>query len=97
MGGDPALDGGRVPSRSFHHEADVVRDPAEGVVWGVTADPDDDYLVGLAGTLEGASYLVSVDRHLLDFPDGTIRGYQGAVLARILTPGQFLRELERAD
>jgi len=82
----------------LHHEAQVVRDPAESVVVGVVvdADPDDEYLVGLAGTLESASYLVSVDRHLLDLPDGIVKGYEGAVLARILTPGEFLRELKQA-
>lgn len=59
----------------LHHEAQVVRDPAESVVYRVVdTDPDDEYLVGLAGTLEGASYLVSVDRHLLDLPDGVVRG-----------------------
>ncbi|MBA4115431.1 MAG: hypothetical protein H0X71_03130 [Rubrobacter sp.] len=81
----------------LHHEAQVVRDPAEKVVYRIVeADPDDEYLVGLAAFLEGASYLVSVDRHLLDLPDGMVKGYEGAVLARILTPGQFLRELEQA-
>ncbi len=80
----------------LHHQAEVVRDPAEKVVYRVVdADPDDEYLVGLAGTLEGTSYLVSVDRHLLDLPDGVIKGYEGAVLAQILTPGNFLRVLER--
>lgn len=80
----------------LHHRAQVLRDPAEKVTVGVVdADPDDEYLVGLAGTIEGGSYLVSVDRHLLDLPDGVIRGYKGAVLARILTPGEFLRELKR--
>lgn len=80
----------------LHHWAQVAGDPAEGVVVGVVdADPDDEYLVGLAGTLEGASYLVSVDRHLLDLPGGVVRGYKGAVLASILTPGEFLRELEQ--
>lgn len=78
----------------LHHEAQVVRDPAESVVYRVVdADPDDEYLVGLAGTLEGASYLVSVDRHLLDLPDGVVKGDKDTVLARILTPGEFLREL----
>jgi predicted nucleic acid-binding protein len=45
----------------LHHEAEVVRDPAESVVRGaVEADPDDEYLVGLAGTLGGGdSYLLS--------------------------------------
>jgi predicted nucleic acid-binding protein len=33
----------------LHHGAEVVRDPAESVVRGaVEADPDDEYLVGLA-------------------------------------------------
>lgn len=81
----------------LHHEAQVARDPAEKVVYRIVeADPDDEYLVGLAAFLEGASYLVSVDRHLLDLPDGMVKGYEGAVLARILTPGQFLRQLEQA-
>ena len=71
-----------------------MRDPAERVVVGVVeADPDDEYLVGLAGTLGGASYLVSVDHHLLDLPDGAVKGHEGVILARILTPGDFLREL----
>lgn len=75
----------------LHHRAQVVRDPAEKVTVGVVdADPGDEYLVGLAGTLEGASCLVSVDRHLLELPDG-----EGRTLARILTPKEFLRELEQ--
>ena len=61
----------------LHYGAEVVRDPAEGVVRGaVGADPDDEYLVGLAGTLGGGdSYLLSVDRHLLDLPDQALRVY----------------------
>ena len=39
--------------------------PAES---GLTPDPDDDYLVGLARSAE-ADYLVSGDRHLLDLID----------------------------
>lgn len=79
----------------LHHEARVVRDRAGGEVVGATGDPDDDYLVGLAGFLAGESYLVSVDRHLLDLPDAAIRGGKGAVLARVLTPRRFLQELRR--
>jgi predicted nucleic acid-binding protein len=81
----------------LHHGAEVVRDPAESVVRGaVEADPDDDYLVGLARTLGGGdSYLLSVDRHLLDLPDRAVKDGEGRTMARILTPGEFLRELEQ--
>ena len=81
----------------LHHEAEVVSDPAEGVVRGaVEADPDDEYLVGLAGTLGGDdSYLLSVDPHLLDLPDQAVKDGEGRTLARILTPGEFLREIEQ--
>lgn len=75
----------------LHHEAEVVRDPPEKAVRGaVKADPDDEYLVGLAGALgRGDSYLVSVDRHLLDLPEGAVKDAEGRTLARILTPGSF--------
>jgi predicted nucleic acid-binding protein len=77
----------------LHHEAEVVRDPPEKLVRGaVKADPDDEYLVGLAGALgRGDSYLVSVDRHLLDLPERAVKDAEG----RILTPGEFLRQMER--
>jgi predicted nucleic acid-binding protein len=77
----------------LHHEAEAVRDPPEKLVRGaVKADPDDEYLVGLAGALgRGDSYLVSVDRHLLDLPEGAVKDAEG----RILTPGEFLRQMER--
>jgi predicted nucleic acid-binding protein len=66
----------------LHHEAEVVRDPAERVVVGaVDADPGDEYLVGLAGALEGTSYLVSVDHHLLDLPDRVVKDGDGHTLA----------------
>jgi predicted nucleic acid-binding protein len=40
----------------LHHEAEVVRDPAESVIRGaVEADPDDEYLVGLAGPWDAAT------------------------------------------
>ena len=80
----------------LHHEAEVMRDPAEKVVAGVVhADPDDEYLVGLAGALGGVAYLVSVDRHLLDLPDEAIKDGAGRTLARIVTPGALVRELDR--
>jgi len=80
----------------LHHGGEVVRDPAEDVVRGaVEADPDDEYLVGLAGTLGGDSYLLSVDRHLLDLPDRAVKDGEGRTLARILTPREFLREIEQ--
>jgi predicted nucleic acid-binding protein len=81
----------------LHHEAEVVRDLPENVVRSaVEVDPDDEYLVGLAGTLGGGdSYLVSVDRHLLDLPEGAMKDGEGRTLARILTPGEFLRQIEQ--
>jgi predicted nucleic acid-binding protein len=70
----------------LHHEAEVVRDPAESVVRGVVE----------ARTLGGGdSYLLSVDRHLLDLPDRAVKDGEGRNLARILTPGEFLREIEQ--
>lgn len=77
----------------LHHEADVLEESAEGVVLGVVEDPDDAYLVGLSAR-RGISYLVSVDRHLLDIPDRAVKDGEGRTLARVLPPGEFLRELE---
>ncbi len=53
---------------------------------GVTADPDDDYLVALARSA-GADCLVSGDPHLKDavLPD-----------VEVLTPGEFLARLSRS-
>lgn len=80
----------------LHHEAEVVRDRAEGEVVGVVGtDPDDEYLVGLAGLLEGESYLISVDRHLLDLSDRAVKDAMSGVLSRIFTPREFLDELGR--
>ena len=75
----------------LHHETEVVKDPAEGVVRGaVGADPDDEYPGGLAGTLGGGdSYLLSVDRNLFDLPERAVKDSEGRTLARILTPGRF--------
>lgn len=54
---------------------------------GLTADPDDDYLVALARATH-ADYLVSGDRHLLDLV--------GAI-PPVLTPRQFLDLLDTSD
>ncbi len=51
---------------------------------GLTADPDDDYLVALARAA-GADYLVSGDRHLLELTDPE---------PPVLTPREFLALLE---
>lgn len=77
----------------IHDEAaEVSEELPEDVVRGVTGDPDDDYLAGVA--FRGrADIIVSGDRHLLDL--GTIRDGLGNVLARVLTPREFLEELDR--
>lgn len=71
--------------------AEVAPELPEGVVRGVTGDPDDDYLAGVAFR-GGAEVIVSGDRHLLDL--GAIRDGLGNILARVLTPREFLKELE---
>lgn len=79
----------------LHHKAEVANDPSESLAKGaLKADPDDEYLIGLAGALESVTYLVSVDRHILDLPESVIRDGEGGFLARIATPGEFLRELD---
>ncbi len=73
--------------------SEVSEELPRDVVRGVTGDPDDDYLAGVA--FRGrADVIVSGDRHLLDL--GTIRDGLGNVLARVLTPREFLKELEGA-
>lgn len=74
--------------------ADVSEELPKDVVMGVTADPDDDYLAGVAVRGE-AGVIVSGDRHLLELPDRRIADGVGNTLARILTPREFLDELER--
>lgn len=80
----------------LHHEAEVLEELAEGFVAGVTPDPDDDYLVGLA-VLAGTSYLVSGDSHLLGLPDRRVKDGGGRALARVITPREFLDEVERYE
>ncbi len=75
-----------------HDMADITEELPVEVVQGVTPDPDDDYLAGIAYRGE-AGVIVSGDRHLLDLPDRAIKDGVGGLLARILTPREFLDEL----
>jgi predicted nucleic acid-binding protein len=76
--------------RIYDGASGVSEELPEDVVRGVTGDPDDDYLVGV--DFRGrADVIVSGDRHLLDL--GAIRDGLGNVLARVLTPREFLEEL----
>jgi putative PIN family toxin of toxin-antitoxin system len=63
-------------------QAVVVDDPP--IEHGVTADPGDDYLVGLARA-SGASCIVSGDRHLLQITDPW---------PPVLTPRSFIEEVD---
>ncbi len=73
--------------------ADVSEELPQEVVKGVTSDPDDDYLVGVAVRGE-AGVIVSGDRHLLELPDRRIADGVGNTLARVLTPREFLNNLQ---
>lgn len=64
----------------------------EGEIVPVSADPKDDYLVALA-VASGASYLVSGDNHLLDLETRAT----GAIATPILTPREFLEQLEWSE
>lgn len=72
--------------------ADVSEEMPKEVVMGVTSDPDDDYLAGVAVRGQ-AGIIVSGDRHLLELPDRRIADGLGNTLARILSPREFLGEL----
>lgn len=63
-------------------DTEVIDDPPP--LTGLTADPDDDYLIVLARAAR-ADYLVSGDRHLLEVADP---------VPPILTPRQFLDLLD---
>jgi|SRR5215212_1546082 len=65
----------------LHHRAEVLEEPVEGSVLGPTPDPDDDSLV-------------SGDDHLLGLPGRVVSEGEGDVLARVLTPREFLQELD---
>ena len=62
------------------------------VVQGVTGDPDDDYIAGVA-YLGEADMIVSGDPHLSNLD--AIRRADGGIISRVLTPRAFLDELER--
>ena len=66
----------------LHHRAEVLEEPVEGSVLGATPNPDDDCLV-------------SGDDHLLSLPGRVVSEGEGGVLARVLTPREFLQELDR--
>jgi len=62
------------------------------LVQGVTGDPDDDYIAGVA-YLGEADMIVSGDPHLSNLD--AIRRADGGIISRVLTPRAFLDELER--
>lgn len=82
-----------------------IRDVGEYVLWiddgataatdpeieasAITHDPKDDYLAALALS-DGAGFLVSGDPHLLDLLQVKASGVE----VRVLTPREFLEELE---
>lgn len=72
--------------------SDVSEELPQEVVQGVTGDPNDDYLASVAYCGE-AGVIVSGDRHLLDLPDRAIKYGMSDLVARILTPREFLAEL----
>lgn len=75
--------------------AEVSEELPKDVVRGVTKDPDD-YIAGVA--YQGrADVIVSGDKDLLDLPDRAIKHAMGEVLARILSPREFLEELRAVE
>ena len=73
------------------HAAEVTEELPWDVVQGVTADPDNDYIAGVA-YLGQANLIVSGDPHLTDLD--SIRRGDGGLIARVLTPRAFLDELD---
>jgi uncharacterized protein len=76
--------------------AEVSEELPKDVVRGVTRDPDDDYIAGVAYQGD-ADVIVSGDKDLLDLPDRAIKDAMGGVLARILSPREFLEELRTVE
>jgi predicted nucleic acid-binding protein len=73
-----------------------LRGAAEGRRQGPHQDPDDDYIAGVA--YQGhADVIVSGDKDLLDLPDRDIKDAMDGVLARILSPREFLEELRTVE
>ena len=73
------------------HAAEVTEELPWDVVQGVTADPDDDYIAGVA-YLGQANLIVSGDPHLTNLD--SIRRGDGGLIACVLTPRAFLDELD---
>jgi putative PIN family toxin of toxin-antitoxin system len=73
------------------HAAEVSEERPCDVVQGVTADPDDDYIAGVA-YLGQADLIVSGDSHLTNLD--SIRRGEGILIARVLTPRTFIDELD---
>ena len=73
------------------HAAEVSEELPWDVIQGVSADPDDDYIAGVA-YLGQADLIVSGDPHLTRLD--SIRRGDGGVIARVLTPRAFLEELD---
>jgi putative PIN family toxin of toxin-antitoxin system len=82
--------------RLHDHAAEVSQELPPNVVQGVTPDPDDDYLAGVA-YLGQADVIVSGDRHLLDLPDKRIYYGIDGTIVRVLSPREFLEELRAGE
>lgn len=80
--------------RIYDGAAEVSEELPKEVVGGVTGDPDDDYIVGVA-FLAKADVLVSGDRHLLGLPQRRISDSERSTIIRVLTPREFLEELRQ--
>jgi putative PIN family toxin of toxin-antitoxin system len=76
--------------------AEVSEELPKDVVRGVTRDPDDDYIAGVA--YQGrADVIVSGDKDLLDLPDKRIYFGASNTVARVLSPRAFLEELRTVE
>jgi predicted nucleic acid-binding protein len=76
--------------------AEVSEELPKDVVRGVTRDPDDDYIAGVA--YQGrADVIVSGDKDLLDLPDKRIYFGASNTVARVLSPREFLEELRTVE
>lgn len=73
----------------IHESAELFK--ASDEIPEYTDDPDDDYLVDLVLSSR-ADVLISGDQHLLDL--NTIRDGEDRAIARVLTPREFLDELQ---
>ncbi len=82
--------------RLHDRAAEVSEELDKDVVRGVTPDPDDDYLAGVA--YQGrADVIVSGDRHLLGLPEKRIYYGIDGTIARVLSPREFLEELRAVE